>query len=113
MTMTSLLKAIDRPSDDVAVLSVLMSPIFGFSDTEIAEIRADNTDCSIISSSTQAAQNGNEKCAEFLEKLRFLELLPIPCRVSQLIKRLYDITGYAEIVLAAEDAKGEEPTCFS
>lgn len=105
ITMASLLKAIDRPSDDVAVLSVLMSPIFSFTDTEIAEIRVNNTDCNIISSITQAAQNGNAKCAEFLEKLRSFRTLANTLPVGQLIKRLYDITGYAEIVLAAEDGE--------
>lgn len=77
----SLLKIVDNPKSDVDMLCVMMSPIFGFTPDDLAEIRTGNKNISLFSSVIAAAKNGNEKCSEFLDYLKALRLRAtvLPC----------------------------------
>ncbi len=70
ITLTmSLLAIIDNPRQDIPLISVLRSPIFGFTSEELANIRLSDRKGDFYSALCAAAGE-NEKCAAFLEKLR-------------------------------------------
>lgn len=97
---TALLKVIDNPDSDIELLSVMMSDMFGFTPEEIAGIRVPSKQISIYSSVIKAAQNGNEKCRGFTEKIAEYRSLSLLLPLSKLISRLYDLTGFADMMSA-------------
>lgn len=103
-TFSSLLKVLDNPKDDIALLTVLLSPIFSFTAEELASFRAAHKDGDLIAVITAAASN-HPDAAEFLKTLSFLRnesvMLPLP----KLISRLFALTDYPNCVAALEDGK--------
>lgn len=88
-TFLSLLKVIDNPQNDIALLSVLNSPIFSFSLDELAEIRANKKTDNLYSAIIFAAANGNNHSADFLAKIKEFRqscaILPLPKFISKLL----------------------------
>lgn len=88
-TFLSLLKVIDNPQNDIALLSVLNSPIFSFSLDELAEIRANKKTDNLYSAIIFAAANGNNHSADFLSKIKefrqMCAILPLPKFISKLL----------------------------
>lgn len=103
--MLSLLKVIDNPTNDVELLAVLMSPIFGFSSEEMANIRIDCKEGNIYSAVVFASQKGNKKATEFLECIQKFRLLAITLSVPSLIETLLEETDYLNTVLAYPDGE--------
>lgn len=85
----SLLQVIDNPKCDVELLSVMMSPIFGFSAENMAKIRANKKTGSLYSAVEFYGNNGDKKTIEFLQKLTSFRydaaVLPLDRLVSKLI----------------------------
>lgn len=100
--MLSLLRVIDNPLNDVALMAVLISPIFGFTADEIARIRASRRAMSLYAAVTAAAKV-DAKFAHLLEKLDEYRLWAATMPCDQLIERLYDQTGYLAMVQAMEN----------
>lgn len=100
----SLLKIIDNPINDIALVTVLRSMIFGFNDNELIEIRAFNTNKSFYNSMCDylerqdAKENLKLKVKKFFEKLdefkREEEYYPL----NEFIWKLYLDTGYYNYV---------------
>ena len=63
----NLLRVLDNPLQDIALLSVLMSPVFGFTADDMAEIRLRDRTVPLYLALGEAAKLGNCKAAEFLE----------------------------------------------
>ena len=103
--MLSLLKVIDNPTNDVELLSVLMSPIFGFSSEEMANIRINCKEGNIYSAVISASHNGNEKAVRFLECIQKYRLLAVTLSVPALIETLLEETDYLNTVLAYPDGE--------
>lgn len=103
--MLSLLKVIDNPTNDVELLSVLMSPIFGFSSEEMANMRIDCKEGNIYSAMIYASQNGNRKASRFLECIQKYRLLAVTLSVPTLIETLLEETDYLNTVLAYPDGE--------
>lgn len=99
------LKIIDNPLLDVSLLSVLMSPVYGFTADDLAQIRCDSRKSSLYRSLVRSAENGVEKCRSFLEELSELRMLSVTLSVGDLIDHLYERTGYPDIVCAVEPRK--------
>ena len=96
MLMTlSILKAIDNPFDDIALCSAMMSPIFMFTPSDLANIRSekDARKETLYSSVKKAAGAGDAKCGEFLKKLQELRNLAASQSVDELLSLLYDRYG--------------------
>lgn len=105
--MLSLLRVIDNPVQDVALMSVMMSPIFSFTPDEMAKLRLKNRRGSIYSCLIKAGES-DEKVAGFLRFFRRMRFLAATCTTSALIRRIYDETSYTAIVRAM---KGGEVRC--
>lgn len=104
MFMTSLLKIVSNPVDDVALLAVMMSPVYGFSADELARIRAARRKGNIYYSVVNAANNGNKKCTAFLEEIARFRRIAFTSGTSQFIRCLLEETGYSAIVSAMKES---------
>lgn len=101
--MLSLLRVIDNPSRDVELLTVMMSPIFGFTAEDMANLRIDCKDGSLYSCVIIAAQKGNKKCSNFLKKIEKFRLYAVTNTLSNLLEILIEETGFFDIVSAFSD----------
>lgn len=112
-TVLSLLKAIDNPLDDIALLSVMMSPIFAFNPDEIALIRLDGgKGDSLYKRVKFCAENGDEKCECFLDKLFSYRLHSGAMSADELIGRLIEDTGYESLVLSMKDGEARRNNLY-
>lgn len=88
----NILKIIDNPKQDIPLLSVLMSPCFGFTLDDVSTIRmrekGDFFSCLI-----SASDSGYEKAEVFLKKLSSWRKLAACLPASELITQLYTETG--------------------
>lgn len=130
-TVMNLLKILDNPLDDISLVSVLRSAIFGFSDNELIEIRLLNRDKKFWDSLIDASQilennKLKEKVNKFLNKInewrKQSEYLPL----TEFIWGIYVETGYynyvalmpngtlrqANLKMLFERAKDYEKTSF-
>lgn len=62
------MKIVDNPLDDIAMLSALMSPAFGFTPDELAAIKAGVRDKSLYAALTERAKTDSH-AAEFVDLL--------------------------------------------
>lgn len=61
----SLLRVIDNPMQDIPLLSVLMSPIYGFTPDDMADIRVPSRSGSLYPALVMAARSGHSRAASF------------------------------------------------
>ncbi|MBE6700759.1 MAG: hypothetical protein E7582_02580 [Ruminococcaceae bacterium] len=97
-TVVSLLKAVDNPSDDVAFVSLLTSPVFAFSADELMEVKqAVNKSSYYFAvdelSKTEGEEKLKRKCDYVIKKIKSWRLLSrtLPC--DTLIWKIYDDTS--------------------
>ncbi len=86
-TVTALLALIDNPRQDVPLIAVLRSPIFGFPPDRLAELRSAAPDGDFYDAVTAA---GGEDCAAFLETLNALRLAARDMSVHRLLWHIYN-----------------------
>lgn len=86
-TAVALLELIDNPRQDVPLISVLRSPVFGFTPDRLAEIRAAAPDGDFYDA--VAASEGPD-CAAFLETLNSLRLAARDMSVHRLLWHIYN-----------------------
>ncbi len=99
-TFLSLLRVIDNPKNDVALATVLMSKIFGFSPEHLAQIRANKRKDDLYSALIFSAENGDEKSIHFLKKIEEFRLKSVILPLSKLVSYLLIDTEYLNIVSA-------------
>ncbi len=104
MFMTSLLKIIDNPVDDIPLTAVMLSPVFGFLPDDLALMRAAQKKGSVYHCVVTSAENGNKKAADFLEKIKDMRLVACTVSAGELVRRLIEETGYGAIVGAMKDS---------
>lgn len=95
------LRIIDNPRQDIPLVAVLRSPIFNFTEPELAQIRVNsrNTDFfdAVVKSSSSSSELG-EKCKNFLNQLEEFRQFATNHRISELIWSIYETTHLLEIV---------------
>ncbi len=101
-TLMSIIKVIDNPVRDVPLLASMMSPVFGFTADELTEIRINSKGGSFYSAVCHSAENGNEKCRSFLEKLASFRLVSQTVTPGELLRHVLFETGYKSIVLSMD-----------
>ncbi len=104
MFMISLLKIIDNPVDDIPLTTVLLSPVFGFTPDDLALMRAANRKGSFYQCLVRYAENGNEKSAAFLGRIKAMRRIAATVSAGELVRRLIEETGYGAIVHAMKDS---------
>ena len=102
----NLLRVIDNPALDIPLLSVMCSPIFGFTPDELSQIRADER-YSNLYAAVKKYSSKSEKASDFLAKLEQLKNYSYTCSVDDLIGKIYDTTAIGAITTAVKG--GEAP----
>ncbi len=100
--MLSLLQVIDNPNQDIPLLAVLMSPIYGFSPDDTARLREKDKEVSIYVSLTRMARQ-EERCARIIREIGQYRSLAATMPSDAFLTFLYEKTGYPDMVLAMED----------
>ncbi len=101
-TMLSLLRVLNNPLEDIHLIAVMDSPLFGFSPERLSQIRA-MAGGGYYDAVQAAADAGQEDCASFLRKLSEYRLLSVNLPVDRLIWLLYGETGYLSVAGAMPD----------
>lgn len=100
----SLLRIIDNPNQDVPILSVLMSPIYGFTPDDMVKLRGGSRSSSVYVSLLKAAET-EEKYRAVLEGIEKFRAVAATMPADGFISYLYQKTGYADMVLAMPDGE--------
>lgn len=104
--MLHYMRVVDNPSLDIPLLSVLCSPIYGFTPDELCQLRAGHRRESLYASLTREAEH-NAKAAAFLSELAKLRAYAATSTVEEFVIRLFDVTAIGAITAAVRG--GEHP----
>lgn len=88
----SLLRIVDNPRQDVALIAALRSPVYDFSADRLAQLRA-QAKGDFYTAVLQAAQRGEQDCVDFLAELEQLRFGAGERSCSQLIWHIYQQTN--------------------
>jgi ATP-dependent helicase/nuclease subunit A len=98
--MLSLLQVLDNPRQDIPLASVLRSPLFGITETQLAEIKSHNKEKDDFYSLLElfALQNPESRIAEILRTLDNWRTIARQSSLADLIWRIYSETSYLSFV---------------
>jgi len=102
-TLLSLLHVIDNPRQDVPLIAVLRSPLFGFTPDRLARVRVSSAAGDFYDAVTS---DGGEDCSAFLETLDRLRLLARDMSVERLLWHIYNELNVLGVFGAMD--RGEE-----
>ncbi len=105
MQVIALLRVIDNPTDDVALLSSMTSPMFSFTNTMLSKYRTDFKYGTFYSALINAVEKGDEKAKNFIEQVKKLRRFAVTESVDRLINKIYDTTGFLTVIEATEGGK--------
>lgn len=100
--MLNILRVIDNPKQDIPLLSVLMSAVFGFSVDEVSDIRLKGNGSGIYSRLVSLCDKGYEKIDSFLSVIQQYRTLSVCLSVSELIDEIYLQTGLMSVFDAVD-----------
>ena len=95
--LLSLLSVIDNRRQDIPLLAVLRSPLFGFTDPELSELRIRDRKGALLDC-LLAARETEPKVAAFFDAIGQYEALARRIPLSELIERISDETHYREMI---------------
>ncbi len=95
----NILRVIDNPKQDIPLLSVMMSPVFGFTADEISRLRIENRRGDIY---TCLIVSDDQKVKDFLEKIRYWRNLSVCLRVKELLEEIYNDTALPSVFQATD-----------
>lgn len=101
----NLLSLIDNPHADVPLISVLRSPVYGFSGDELSAVRAQKRDCDFYTALCAAAENGNERCQAVLRQLDHWRAIAPDTELDALVWRVCSETQLFAICAAMTDGE--------
>ena len=105
--LLSLLQTLDNPTQDVPLLAVMLSPVFGFTADDLSALRVDDREAGLYALVCAAAKT-QKRYAAFLDTLADLRMLAAALSAPELVRRLLDETGYGAVVLAMTDGEGRQ-----
>ncbi len=101
-TLRSVLQIISNPRQDIPLISVLTSPVFGFTAEELALVRAFHKKCSFYDALRKSEL---KKAVEFTKILDQLRRFAAMCDLAQLLEHIYHLTRFDTIYAALEGGK--------
>lgn len=101
-TLHSLLQVISNPRQDIPLLAVLASPVFGFTADELASIRGKNRYCSIYDA---MLRSGDPKAEGFLKQLSQLREAAALATLPELLETIDRITHFKSIFAAMDNGE--------
>ncbi len=109
--LLNVLRVIDNPANDIALLSVLMSPLFGFTPDDLTVMRMSDTKAGLYRLLYICREDDSptgRKCADFLERLTRLRNLAAVSTVDELLEIIYQRTAIVAVTAAVNE--GASPT---
>lgn len=97
MVMVSFLRILDNPLQDIPLASMLLSPVFGFTPDDVAQIRLKNKTKNLYLAMLELSQSGDTRFDDFLRLIDKLRTLSAVLPADRLILRIYDETGLLNI----------------
>ena len=97
----SLLQVVDNPRQDVPLISILRSPVYGFTADRLSQLRA-GVEGEFYGAVRKAAEEGAEDCRTFLEELEQLRFGAGDKTCRQLIWHIYEKTNLLGLFGAME-----------
>ncbi len=107
-TVLNLLRILDNPLQDIPLLSVLFSPLFGFTPDEAAQLRLLAKSEPLYLALKRFAESGGQKAEEFLRAADRFRAAAAISRLDELLQLIYDATGFMAFAGAAQN--GEQRT---
>lgn len=104
VTTLSMLRVIDNPVQDVPLMSVMLSPMFPFTEDDLARMRCKNRRDSLYALLRENYET-DEKSRYFLDTVNSLRALSVTLSVSGLIRRIFEITSYDSVVGAMKNGE--------
>lgn len=103
--MVSMLRVIDNPHQDIPLASVLLGPMFFFTEEELADVRVMCRDTDLYDALCQYSAAGSlyDKIQHFLNVLEGFREKVTYAAVSELVQDIYDVTGIDEAVMMMKD----------
>ena len=98
--LRSLLQTISNPRQDIPLLAILASPVFGFSANDLAAFRAGNRRCSVYEA---LRESDAPKAKDFIRILQQLRRDAREKTLAQLAQRIFYLTRMDSIYAAMED----------
>lgn len=104
VTMISMLKVIDNPVQDVPLASVMLSPLFPFTEDDLAKYRCNERKGSFYNV-VKSHYDTDKKVKDFIDLLSLLRTLSVTMDIGSLIRRVFEITSYDSIVGAIDNGE--------
>ena len=102
--LMSLVKVVNNPLVDIPLISVLFSPLFGFTADELSEIRMVNSNAELFVCLEEYAKT-SEKAKHFLDKLQLYRNIAASYPINEFVKFIVRDTDIINVFLAAEDGR--------
>ena len=99
-TIRAILQVIYNPLQDIPLVSVLTSPVFGFTADELAILRSNDSDCDIYN---MLCASEYQKCKSFLGVLNRLRECARLMSVTELISEIFEKTNVLKVYGAMVD----------
>lgn len=104
MFLTSLVKVVNNPLIDIPLLSVLISPIFGFDADELAEIRLVDKKADFYTCLLSYAEQ-SKKAKDFLNKLQLYRNISVAYPIDDFVKFIVNDTAVADVYCASGEGE--------
>lgn len=104
VTLMSMLKVIDNPVQDVPLVSVMLSPLFPFTEDDLAKYRCDQRKGSFYSA-LKEQYDKDSKVKDFFDLLSVFRTLSVTMDIGSLIRRVLETTSYDSIVGAMDNGE--------
>lgn len=102
LSFMSLLRVIDNPNQDIPLLSVMMSAVYGFTPDELAELRINDRNNSIY---VAIKNSGEEKYEKLLNDIERFRITAVSMSAADFISFLFEETGYLDIARVIGDGE--------
>lgn len=102
------LRIIDNPDQDIPLVAVLRSPLFNFTEPDLAKIRIHSKNTSFyeaLTSYVSVNDDVSQNIKDFLNQLEDLRKFATNHRISELIWSIYERTNLLEIMTALPNGK--------
>ena len=101
-TVRSILQVINNPLQDIPLVAVMTSPVFGFTAEELAQLRSGNRTADIFH---LLSSSKNEKCSAFINILNSLRKSARLLSVTQILGEIYTKTNILSVYSAMPDGE--------
>lgn len=100
MFLCSLIKAVNNPLLDVPLVAVMLSPVFGFTPDELAEIRMTDREADLYANLVRYAET-SRKAKSFLDKIQLYRNISAAYPIDEFVKFIVEDLSVGAIYFAA------------